>query len=494
MQRLDISDNTLTSLLDEYKQLADSNPFRLRKLLPADDVWRFFVEKSVQQNGRNLKKVYPFSELHTELSHLKKMTLSDYIRNRELLVFPEMIGSSKLHKTLKAKKWTFPSEAYETLTLEDMLLVDKGWIPFETNEPGYFASLYDAFDTIFDFTYPFNLDWILKLHTICMRKTHGTNYDSTQQMHHFRNCFMHFGLAASNTTQLGLQELLDKTATNKHAIGFSCDNIYIEITPAFLKDIRDNYFQLRINLQKLKALLQKHSGGQKEPSATLVHAFRSALDSFLGSDQQFTQELFKLICEPSPLKFFYRGYASDNSDVIQTEMAQLLKVLEDKLAQTTLMEEKLKAMVQFTHECAIVHPLRDGNTRTLYTCMFNHLLMQHGFPLCLLDNFNIFEGHTVEELYAACLHGMQNTFELIKKGKLFGLDTGEIKKELQDAHLGQSVKYMDNLAQQELHARTKLKSDGMFMTFTHQALNNNADAALPQSDISAITSRSRSYS
>jgi hypothetical protein len=78
--------------------------------------------------------------------------------------------------------------------------------------------------------------------------------------------------------------------------------------------------------------------------------------------------------------------------------------------------EKLNCIVKFIQDCEQLHPYSDGNTRVFATLLLNHLLMQNHFPPAILDYPHHFKAHSLFELVAEVIRGIERTLVLMKHG------------------------------------------------------------------------------
>lgn len=79
--------------------------------------------------------------------------------------------------------------------------------------------------------------------------------------------------------------------------------------------------------------------------------------------------------------------------------------------------ESIIASIELCHDLVILHPFRDGNTRTFITLLLNKLLMDKGLPFCVFENPNSLDGRTSIESVPLVIEGICN-FHAIRTGKL----------------------------------------------------------------------------
>jgi hypothetical protein len=74
--------------------------------------------------------------------------------------------------------------------------------------------------------------------------------------------------------------------------------------------------------------------------------------------------------------------------------------------------EQLKIIIFYIHQCEMLHPYLDGNTRTYSFLLLNHLLILSGFPLTIQTDPNRIYGYSVNELAKQVLDGMERVLDL----------------------------------------------------------------------------------
>ncbi len=125
-------------------------------------------------------------------------------------------------------------------------------------------------------------------------------------------------------------------------------------------------------------------------------------------------------------KLIYTSEQQDTLLTLNSMMATFIGKFERSVVGTTNKFLKLRAIVSFIKRAEQLHPFLDANCRTLCMLLLNHLLIKHGFPLAILPDPNRFDMCSVDELVEDVMKGMENTFDLIASRKLFGVKTDEI--------------------------------------------------------------------
>ncbi|MBF0206774.1 MAG: Fic family protein [Oligoflexia bacterium] len=99
-------------------------------------------------------------------------------------------------------------------------------------------------------------------------------------------------------------------------------------------------------------------------------------------------------------------------------------------------DAQLRVIVDHVQRLEQLHPFNDANLRTFAVILLDRLLMQHGFPPVTLENPNVFDLHSVDELIEVVKGGMNLTKEIIEAGpeadgSWFNFKSSSISKDLQ---------------------------------------------------------------
>jgi hypothetical protein len=120
--------------------------------------------------------------------------------------------------------------------------------------------------------------------------------------------------------------------------------------------------------------------------------------------------------------------------------------------------EKIRCIAEVIQDLEQKHPFDDVNCRTICMLTLNHLLLQNGFPLAILKDANRFDAYSIDELIEEIIKGMENTFELIETGRLFGISTDEIINYLKsDSKFAYRLAQFEKLTAGEEKNQTLLK-------------------------------------
>jgi hypothetical protein len=87
------------------------------------------------------------------------------------------------------------------------------------------------------------------------------------------------------------------------------------------------------------------------------------------------------------------------------------------MANTTDRDQKLHYIVKIVQQLEQLHPFTDFNNRVFINLLLRFLLIQNGFSFPILDNYNIFDLQSVDEIVLAIKEGMEIA-EKITRGEI----------------------------------------------------------------------------
>ncbi len=383
----------LNKVMEEYQKLAYSDPGVLRLLIPADEVWRFFIDGVVQKQ--------------------------------------------------------------ET------------WLDFEDREAGYLKALYNSFQEIFDNSLELDVNLIRRLHKLATGNVSGTNYadyNETNEIGDFRDDYKYTGgyyLSASgrfvNVTVEGLVELFNAyhsqisltlqfynkscptttfedfildskcvrairkyiVANNNQNANYDADEMIFHLQEYFCHDIRYQVPHLSSEIKSRLADIIINIGltrNDKELAEAVIKIIRNKrYDDF---------RILVVSMQPQPVQ-----------NVLAAEIAERVKTFKRLISVANTPLEKLSTIVYFIQSCEQLHAFSDGNCRTFCMLIFSFLLIRHGLPLAILNDPNRFDAFSHRQLLLEAVAGMENTFKLIKEGKLFDVTTEDARQAAEDDEL-----------------------------------------------------------
>lgn len=258
----------------------------------------------------------------------------------------------------------------------------KAVVEWEKRESGSLKGVLDAYTYIVTFlnerpTARLSIDVIESIYKLCMPKLSDIFLGSA--VRHGRQ--VQFHLTKENTTKNGLLELIQETRESEVPL----NRWFIDLS---LSD-EENLAGLMPRLRETGFLKIEYLGYDGPLTDTELDAIHIGTnDTALKSKHQqyITQEINRV------LDLFYNEIfklSSENKSAILSSIVKLIQRLER------------------------IHPFYDGNCRTFCMVMLNTLLIQHDFPLTLMDDPNKFDGYSVDELVQLVKEGMDRTRELV---------------------------------------------------------------------------------
>ncbi len=455
----------LLNILDKYNTIANKDPYKLRLLLPAKEIWRFFIDGVQQEKGRGLISSdhfkIPLISYFTSFfsKQLIDYTVEEYIKNTD------DITSLSFQNLLHRKHWDLSINERKNLTLRDLSLLDRGWLPFEKNEPGYLQALYKAFHLIFDFSSELDISFIKQLHKVATTNVNGTNYSYLkEQAGDFRETFLLSYSLGGNITKDGIEEILKNNRSYNY---FKIDigkNDSLCIFSTLIDEMRNSKETLdsignRLNNFKnddelelllkneVKEFITRYCIGDLDSSIDIYNIYKE-VDSLskTKNDQEAAECIYKLIKRGNYPSHFVSEQNDNVRETLQFDMEEIINSYSKTLK--TAGDNPFKilwAIIEFIQNCEQLHPFLDANCRTFCMLLLNNLLMRHGFPPAILKDPNNFDGHSVSELLDQVLQGMENSFKLIEEHTLYNVKTDDILNFLTSKpYLKDLVEYFEN--------------------------------------------------
>ena len=389
----------LNDVLRRYEEVAASNPQQLRECLPATELWRLFIDGYRQS--------------------------------------------------------------------------PHGWLAFEHRERGYLRSLYHAFDELFDPGVTLIAKWIQQIHETALSGVERTNYcfsnallgkeddagvGEYRSMHYgdFRigGFYFHAG-AGRNATVEGIESALnryDQENTEQTWRGFSisnCKKVFsmfedILLSKEVIEQLRE-YVKMHDTINFIEILrfikpftypdFYRHiwEGMPRTDAEKLVSII---VDIGKTTDNQSLAACLakhSITDKESPFEIlFVSGQLAETEKQLDVDVEKYLDCYHREISEAVTPLEKLTAIVNFIQSAEQLHPFTDGNCRTFCMLILNYLLMQSGFPFVIMDNPNRFDLFTHDQVMNEVVEGMENTFKLLKEGKLYNISTDDILNKLRN--------------------------------------------------------------
>jgi hypothetical protein len=345
-------------------------------LLPAQEVWRFFIDGIKQKrDGRNFTLANAFLELATRSTNsqdpIATLLTQDNIPPR----IEEMAaGLDPLYLTMTAKQF--------------LRQCTKGWQAFETREPGYLQAMIRAFlpslkpgnET------PVSISFIKKLHLEATSNVAIKDLErkgDTTRKGNFRTALASYGFGG-NCSAKGIFEILKKTQKER------------------------DYF----------LIYAENSAGEKRAEPVRYQ-----------SDEELYQRAQQIYQEIQEGTLKYRLITLDKvtePGVFETLIQNYIDNYNQAIKNAKSIRDKIKAIVILVQDLEQLHPFYDANCRTICMLLLNHLLLQNQLPPAMLEDPNHFDGFAVDELVEKVIKGMENTVAVSNGNSIFGVTTSEL--------------------------------------------------------------------
>ncbi len=428
-------------LMASYEHIAKQNPLTLKQVIDPQEVWRFFIDGQLQ-NGRGLIE----GNFFKDPTHLH-LTVKDYIEQVEGIEIKneDNYSASPLWQFMQSKQWSLKPVTAETLTLKEILALDRGWLPFEINEPGYIRALIAAYHIIFNFDVELNNQFIKHLHALATAGVKQTEYgdgDGGKPGEFRKDESAYFKFGKIVPSDAAITQIYER------------DHSPISFCLTFF-DPEDGMSSgsIRINRESIQSIRQYVSDKKYSQGRGITHF---SLRKFCESHDMI--EFLRQIKENKDIEavLIALGETTDDKDVVNclgkllntpimlysfnlesfqplktrrtlTEtMDRYLDVYRESLAVAITPIDKLLAIIRFIQACERLHPFIDANTRTFSMLLLNHLLMRNGFPPVILTNPNLLGLTSDQEALGLIVEGMENTLQLAQGHSLFNVDTRDI--------------------------------------------------------------------
>ncbi len=441
----------LSHILAAYNKIAHQDPIQLKQLLPAQEIWRFFIDGCLQ-NGRGLAKGLYFQSSHIDL------TIKQYIETQEKIKLDDKKAwlQSPLWQFLLAHHWQLSANEAATLTLKDLLGLDRGWLPFEANEPGYIKALVGAFQTIFDFSTHVDNAFIKKMHALAISQVKHTEYEEEwdDNPDEFRsNSRAYFRFSNTKVTEAFVKQIIEQNHSHL--------SIHLTISDP---ELQTNIARFPINQESMH-VMREYLADEKNKQEIDSESYRLAMElltklSVTTNATELAHCLWELITNPSPgHTFALESFQPDKPHYTLTKtMERFLEIYNLAISAATTPLDKLHAIIRVVQASERLHPFKDANTRTFSMLILNHLLLRNGFPPAILLNPNQMGTSSDLEALELVLDGMENTLKLAKGEKLFSVDTSEILNFLQSHdYLADKFSYFNEVISIEQNSRNTLQ-------------------------------------
>lgn len=464
----------MQAVLQKFEKLAGSDSMQIIRRIPAQEMWRFFIDGKHQQRARGIADCrYP------DLNAYRNLTIKAYLEQHDedfIKSDTADIQASELYAVLYSYELSqilddlTAKDCLDQVTIGDLLLFDSAWLSYEMNEPGYLQAMQMAYHFSLTLKSDFTIDDILSLHRFCGSGVAGSNYAAmpNEKVGEFRyKAGSGFPMVANESVSLaGLRQLLQNMQPHQyitvHLIDFEFGPIInfglVHIGSVALKHPSALQYARYHHDQKVDAFDSSH------PIDASFLRFNELLSAKLQNGDDIAEWLFEILSscfyslfdgeEPEKeniiLEVGYRSLLLDhhasiadlnNEDALAEQgnagqllreiMQSLLSGFNLKIANSREPHQRLEMIVEYVQSCDQLHAFSDFNCRVLCVQLLQALLRLNRLPPTILDDPNQFDMYSRQELCDAIVRGMQRVFELIERKELYGISTDTVLQQLQ---------------------------------------------------------------
>jgi hypothetical protein len=276
-----------------------------------------------------------------------------------------------------------------------------GWIQQEQRQPGFMETLPHAFHCIFRKS-PLTVDLILNMHkTVTPTLTNPLPSPPGE----LRSNLLGGTVLRHQVTQSGMRELFTEFTPD---IAFSVNSMLIH------------------KLSLIKLLKGRHVPHSKEFSRDFPDLF-NALLAATASRQSMADVMYKMTqtdgitvihcsIESNNTQQELRDYAQNYVDIFNHDMR-------DKDISALY---KIGRIIKFIQELTRLHLFEQYAMPTLGIILFQHLLVSHLSIVSMLDDPDIFYGHSADEILNATFKGIEHVIEVIEKREQYSAEATEL--------------------------------------------------------------------
>ncbi|HHF7372377.1 TPA: hypothetical protein ACRB0F_001376 [Legionella anisa] len=359
------------------------------RAFPVQEFWRFFVERSRYDYRESLyrfvyKQLMGIGEdeltktsLETILEHelFKELTLEDY----QDTLWEISRGSSSVFDFLN-----LDSEGQQEKKLKDFLDMHRGWVGFESKEPGYLLGMTKGLCFVLDSirqNSPLNVEFIKKLHGTCL---HGVkNTRKSTKPGQFRE-----------SENVAAWDIIPGTCNSYEGL---LENI------VYLKSIQGKY-PTDMNLMFAKDPQCVEFSSPKENNSEVEiwiqqEKGKTSYTSYFSFKDCDPEVLAKKIWAAAKEGMHVQYVTSENGGGLLDRVHEdCIQQLEDSLKKATSKQEKLVSIFTFLKHVVLFHPFDDGVGRTYSMLLMQYLLMREHLMPVIFEDSNMIPGLSVEQL------------------------------------------------------------------------------------------------
>jgi len=312
----------------------------------------------------------------------------------------------------------FPLAQFWRFSVDGKKQMKDSWPGFEAREPKYLQGMYSVLLTMLEeINTPLNSRGLLNYHFIATQSV-----EMKRLPDELKGCWrkedVYFGLLDDNASVEGILALLDRIEIGDDTFLLARDNVSLveEIEIEQYDIINSHTYQYVLN-DKIDFLVRKRGMIQEDPK-TKECAKRLLAEFILKHNYSFrTQqhEIYKLDSSETAIEIITPTFVVE--EFLQEKVDELIRLHYKRMTIAKDSEQKLSIIVDTVQKLEQLHPFKDANCRIFVMVILNKLLLENGFPPCMLYDPNCFDAFSNDQLIHEVKVGMKRFQDVLLNGK-----------------------------------------------------------------------------
>ncbi|HRE32421.1 MAG TPA: hypothetical protein PLD88_10645, partial [Candidatus Berkiella sp.] len=284
------------------------------------------------------------------------------------------------------------------------------WVGFEKREPGYLQGMQDAWLMMLkEIGSPITSDMLLHYHGIATHPVTIENLTSASKGQ-WRTQDVYINLIKnSNATIDGIFALLNRLEAGDENFVLARGNLTVSDEMELEEyDLFNSYTFKRLYQEQLDYCVRRH-GLDPEKHGSNDYVKRRLAEFIFNSYYSFRtqhQSVYQISSEDDAAIVEHKVTASleflmhQKSEHILHRYHKLMMFCHDS-------DQRLRIIIEAIQQLEQLHPFKDANCRLFVMIMLNKLLIENGFPPCMLHDPNCFDAFAMNELTVEIINGMR---------------------------------------------------------------------------------------
>ncbi len=398
-----------------------------------------------------------------------KIDADFYQKNGLEPLLNQVITATNVQQFVNSLFQSFPKNEFWRFFVDGVKQKKDSWVGFEQREPGYLQAMFNVMFTMLnDINEPLNVKMLLSYHKLATENVHIKKLDEKLRGT-WRIADVNFALVDTNVTLEGVLTLLSRLDEGDTHFMLARDGVACldEIELSNYDIINSHTFKYMFD-QKMEFIVRRYQKDPNDPQTKKI--VMNQLADFIVKNNYFfrTQhekiyvmdddgQSVKIIPPETPL-----------TEVVPIKATQILAryhKLKD-LHQKT--EQKLLLIAQTIQDLEQLHPFKDANCRVFVMVILNKLLIENGFPPCMLFDPNCFDAFSPSQLVDEIKKGMLTFQQIIQKNNIKTIDESKIDPALLDYFT-------------ELHSKLEQRLPTLFLLENHKSMTATFEQKLASS-------------